>query len=66
MQALLGLPLDEVKERLARSGKKVVCVETRSRKGVLGSDARVIRVREWEDRVEIVYAIFQTKIEGER
>lgn len=65
MTRVEGLELDAAVRLLEGEGYRVETVETRSRKGVDGSDAkRVIRVLELTDRpertVQLVYAEFRT------
>ena len=67
MMRLEGLELDAAVRLLESEGYSVEAVETRSRKGVDGSDAkRVIRVLELEGRpvrtVQLVYAEFKTAV----
>lgn len=68
LRNLLGLPLEEAEELLARDGFVVETVETRSRKGVDGRELRVVRVREIpadSPTVQLTYSRFKTCAEDE-
>lgn len=59
----LGMELAKAKAYLAGQGYRVTEKETRSKKGVDGNEARVIRVRKTgEDSVELCYAVFKTNV----
>ena len=61
--AVLGMELAKAKAYLAALGYCAIEKEVRSRKGVPGNEARVIRARETAaDCVELCYAIFQTNV----
>ena len=65
MIRLLGLRLEEAITLLEAEGRKVSCIEVRSKKGVPdGSDKRVIRVRTGDtaDTVYLAYSVFKTDI----
>lgn len=58
---MLGLELGEAERLLKERGYEVERVETRSRKGVEGNEARVVRERVKEGvKVELLYAVFKT------
>ena len=63
MISVLGYELQRAKQLLEESGYAVCCTEIRSRKGVEGNEARVVRQLEKEGCVELVYAIFKTDCE---
>ena len=70
MTKVEGLELDAAVRLLESEGFRVETVETRSRKGVEGSDAkRVIRVLELPDRpektIQLVYAEFRTAAQNQ-
>ena len=57
-----GLPPDVAAERLREEGCRMQLREARSRKGVAGDDARVIRqTSPREGEVLLTYAAFMTK-----
>lgn len=63
MHAVLGMELSKAKAYLADRGYRVTEKEVRSKKGVPGNQARVIRVRETAaDSVELCYAVFKTNV----
>ena len=63
MIAVLGLPLETARGRLEKAGYRVAAVEVRSKKGLEGSDCRVIAVRETaENEAELQYARFITDV----
>lgn len=64
MTEVLGLPVKLARGILSREGCDVIEKNTASRKGVDGSDDRVIRARLLPDgRVELVCSIFKTECE---
>ncbi|MCE5235932.1 MAG: hypothetical protein ABFC62_07375 [Clostridiaceae bacterium] len=61
MISVLGLPLAEAEHMLREAGYAVISVETRSRKGVDGNEARVVRQKSLKSgEIELVYAVFKT------
>lgn len=64
MISVLGYELSRAVELLEAQGYRVSCVETRSRKGVDGSEKRVIRQRIADGQAELVWAVFKTKCEN--
>ncbi len=64
MISVLGYELAHAIELLEAEGYTVTCVETRSRKGVEGNEARVVRERISHGQAELVYAVFLTEIGG--
>ena len=61
MISVLGLPLEEAERLLREAGYTVKRVETRSRKGVNGNEARVVRQRSLDSgEIELVYSVFKT------
>lgn len=60
---VLGMELEKAKAYLAAQGYRVTEKEVRSKKGVPGNEARVIRVRETAaESVELCYAVFKTNV----
>ena len=64
MISVLGYELSRAVELLEAQGYTVSCVETRSRKGVDGSEKRVVRQRIREGPAELVFAVFKTECEN--
>lgn len=64
MISVLGYELSRATELLESQGYAVRCVETRSRKGVDGSEKRVVRQRIREGQAELVFAVFKTECEN--
>ena len=64
MISVLGYELSRAVAMLEEQGYAVICVETRSRKGVAGNEARVVRERISDGKAELVYAVFLTEIGG--
>lgn len=64
MISVLGYELSRAVELLEAQGYRVSCVETRSRKGVDGSETRVIRQRIADGQAELVWAVFKTRCEN--
>ena len=64
MISVLGYELSRATELLESQGYAVRCVETRSRKGVDGSERRVIRQRMNDGQAELVWAVFKTECEN--
>ena len=64
MISVLGYELSRATELLEAQGYAVRCVETRSRKGVDGSERRVVRQRMNDGQAELVWAVFKTKCEN--
>ena len=61
MISVLGLELSEAERLLKERGYEVELIETRSRKGLEGNEARVVRERVKEGvKVELLYAVFKT------
>ena len=63
MIPVLGLELHKAVELLENSGHTVVCTEVRSRKGLAGNEARVVRQSLKDGCVSLTYAIFKTDCE---
>jgi len=63
LTAVLGYELERARALLEAEGYSVSCVETRSRKGIEGNEARVVRQREANGAVELTYSIFKTDCE---
>lgn len=64
MSGVLGRKLHDAMDKLAREGYAVSCAEVSSRKGVLGNQARVVRVRQTGDcAIELTYAVFKTDVD---
>lgn len=64
MSDVLGRELHDAMDKLAREGYAVSCAEVSSRKGVLGNEVRVVRVRQTGDRaIELTYAVFKTDVD---
>ena len=64
MISVLGYELERAVELLESAGYSVTCTETRSRKGVDGSEKRVIRQRIADGQAELVWAVFKTECEN--
>ena len=64
MISVLGYELSRATELLEAQGYAVRCVETRSRKGVDGSERRVVRQRMNDGQEELVWAVFKTECEN--
>ena len=64
MISVLGYELSQATELLEAQGYAVRCVETRSRKGVDGSERRVVRQRMNDGQAELVWAVFKTECEN--
>ncbi len=64
MISVLGYELNRATELLEAQGYTVHCVETRSRKGVDGSEKRVVRQRMNDGQAELVFAVFKTECEN--
>ena len=64
MISVLGYELSRATELLESEGYQVYCVETRSRKGVDGSEKRVVRQRIADGQAELVWAVFKTECEN--
>ena len=64
MISVLGYELSRATELLESQGYAVRCVETRSRKGVDGSERRVVRQRMNDGQAELVWAVFKTECEN--
>ena len=64
MISVLGYELSRAVELLESAGYTVHCVETRSRKGVDGSEKRVVRQRMKDGQAELVFAVFKTECEN--
>ena len=64
MISVLGYELSRAIELLEAQGYAVRCVETRSRKGVDGSERRVVRQRMNDGQAELVWAVFKTECEN--
>ena len=64
MISVLGYELSCAVELLESAGYTVHCVETRSRKGVDGSERRVVRQRMNDGQAELVWAVFKTECEN--
>ena len=64
MISVLGYELSRATELLVAQGYAVRCVETRSRKGVDGSERRVVRQRMNDGQAELVWAVFKTECEN--
>jgi len=62
--SVLGYELSRAAELLESEGYQVHCVETRSRKGVDGSEKRVVRQRIADGQAELVWAVFKTECEN--
>jgi len=62
--SVLGYELSRATELLEAQGYAVRCVETRSRKGVDGSERRVVRQRMNDGQAELVWAVFKTECEN--
>lgn len=64
MKNVLGIELHHAEELLRAEGESVQTLEVRSRKGVNGNEARVVRqcVRD-DGTVVLTYAIFKTDYE---
>ena len=60
LPSVLGLELSRAAALLEAAGARVETVEVRSRKGVEGDSARVIRQRQRGEVVELCYAVFKT------
>lgn len=61
MISVLGLSLEEAARLLQEAGFAVKLTETRSRKGLAGNEARVVRQRILNSgEVELVYSVFKT------
>ncbi|HWS29133.1 MAG TPA: hypothetical protein VN512_03355 [Clostridia bacterium] len=61
MSSVLGLPVAEAVRLLEVEGCAVRLKETRSRKGVNGNEARVVRERVLENgEIELMYSVFKT------
>ncbi len=61
MISVLGLDLEEASRLLREQGYTLRLTQTRSRKGVEGNSARVLRQRTLSSgEVELVYSIFKT------
>lgn len=61
MISVVGLVLEEAERMLGEAGFTVRRKQTRSRKGVDGNEARVVRERFLPGgEVELVYAVFKT------
>lgn len=60
MISVLGLELGQAVELLKSLGYETDCIEVRSRKGLAGNEARVVRQRISGGRAELTYAIFKT------
>ena len=65
MRNVLGLPLATAVALLTADGYAVETAETRSRKGTEGADLRVLRQREHDGTVNILYAAFTTTLQKE-
>lgn len=64
MTDVLGLELHNAMDILAREGYAVTCAQVSSKKGVLGNEARVVRVRRTgDDSFELTYAVFKTDVD---
>ena len=63
MTSVLGLPVEQAREILAREGVQVFAVEARSKKGVAdGTSVRVIRQTVVDNtHVSLLYAVFRTE-----
>ncbi|MEL7607942.1 MAG: hypothetical protein AAGU74_00370 [Bacillota bacterium] len=60
---VLGFELSRAAQMLRASGYEVCCLEVKSRKGVAGNEARVIRQRPLSDgRIELAYSVFKTDV----
>ncbi len=64
MISVLGYELSRATGLLEAQGYAVRCVETRSRKGVDGSERRVVRQRMNDGQAELVWAVFKTECEN--
>ena len=64
MISVLGYELSRATELLESQGYAVRCVETRSRKGVDGSERRVVRQCMADGQAELVFAVFKTECEN--
>lgn len=64
MISVLGYELSRATELLEAEGYTVHCIETRSRKGVDGSEKRVVRQRIADGQAELVWSVFKTECEN--
>lgn len=64
MISVLGYELSRAIKLLEEAGYQVACTETRSRKGVSGSEKRVVRQRIADRQAELVWAVFKTDCEN--
>ncbi len=63
MTDVLGFPLDEALCLLTNEGYTLETLESRSRRGVEGTDKRVIRqITLGNGHVQLVYAVFMTEL----
>jgi len=61
LSSVLGLPVEEAVRILEAEGCAVRLIETRSRKGVNGNEARVVRQRVLvSGETELIYSVFKT------
>lgn len=60
---VLGFELHSASAALRAQGFEVVCLEVKSRKGVVGNETRVIRQRPLKDgRIELACSVFKTDV----
>lgn len=63
MSPVLGYELSRAENLLRAEGFHVISVEVRSRKGLCGNEARVVRQRLEGETVILTYAVFKTDYE---
>lgn len=64
MTDVLGFELHNAMDILAREGYAVTCAQVSSKKGVIGNEERVVRVRRSGDFfIELTYAVFRTDVD---